>query len=92
MPSNEGHIHWTGAADEFVNYLGQQLRITGEVSNADISLTDLRGALRIRLLGAGPPGLLLPTQGWETIPSTSPALEARMDPHYPKGYIRIRQA
>ena len=91
MASNEGHIHWSGLPTETVNYLGQELQLTSEVSNATTVKTDPIGTIRIRLVGSLQTGLALPTEGWETIPDTSPLLEARMDGHYPTGYIRIRQ-
>lgn len=92
MPSNEGHIHWGGSANETVNYLGQELQMTAEVSNANQSFVDPIGTVRIRLNGFGGTGLALPTDGWETIPGTSPVLEARVDGHYPLGYVRVRAA
>lgn len=93
MASNEGHIHWAGSSDETVNYLGQELRLTSAVSNM-ISAGeggDPTGTIRIRLNGSSLTGLALPTDGWEPIPDTAPVLEARVDGHYPIGYIRIRQ-
>jgi hypothetical protein len=93
MPSDEGHIHWDGSADSTVNYLGQELQLTAERSNvANATMVDPPGTIRIRLSGFGGTGLALPTDGWETVPGTAPALEARMDGHYAVGYIRVRQA
>lgn len=91
MASNEGHIHWGGLPDETVNYLGQELELTSEVSNAVSVKADPIGTIRIRLDGQVATGLALPTEGWEAIPGTDPLLEARMDGHYPTGYVRIRQ-
>lgn len=93
MPSNEGHIHWDGSADSTINYLGQELQLTAEVSNmASTTNTDPIGTVRIRLSGFGGTGLAMPTDSWQAIPGTSPALQARVDGHYVTGYIRIRQA
>lgn len=92
MPSNEGHIHWGGSADSTINYLGQELQLTSEVSNMVTVKTDPIGTIRIRLSGSPQTGLAIPTEGWQTIPGTSPALEARADAGYFVGYIRIRQA
>ncbi len=92
MPSNEGHIHFSGSADETVNYLGQELQLTSEVSNMVTVKQDPIGTIRIRLNGSALTGLALPTDGWQTIPGTSPILEARMDGHYPQGFVRVRQA
>lgn len=97
MASNEGHIHWAGSSDETVNYLSQELRLTSAVSNviqAEESPgeeADPIGTIRIKLDGSLLTGLALPTDGWEPIPGTAPVLEARVDGHYPIGYIRIRQ-
>lgn len=92
MPSNEGHIHWDGSADSTVNYLGQELRLTAQVSNATVVEVDPIGTIRIGLDGSVLAGLALPSDGWATIPGTSPVLEARMEGHCPTGYIRIRLA
>lgn len=92
MPSNEGHIHWAGSADETVNYLGQELRLTSETSNKTVANADPIGTIRVRLDGSVITGLALPTDSWQAIPGTAPVLEARMDGYYPVGYIRIRQA
>lgn len=91
MASNEGHIHWSGSSDETVNYLGQELQLTSEVSNAITARVDPIGTIRIRLSGSVEAGLALPSEGWGAIPGTLPTLEARADGHYPTGYIRIRQ-
>jgi hypothetical protein len=92
MPSDEGHIHWTGAADENVNFLGQELQLTSEVSNAVTVKADPIGTIRIRARESALTGLPLPTEGWEVVPGTDPVIEARMDGHYPIGYIRLRLA
>ena len=92
MPSNEGHIHWDGSADSTVNYLSQELQLTAEVTNVTTVNADPIGTVRIRLEGFSGTGLAMPTEGWQAIPGTSPGLEARMDPHYPVGFIRVRQA
>jgi hypothetical protein len=92
VPSNEGHVHWDGTADSTVGFLGQELRLTAEVSNTAVVNADPVGTVRIRLDGTSPPGLALPSDSWEPIPGTAPVLEARVDGHYPTGYIRIRQA
>ncbi len=93
MPSNEGHIHWDGSANSTVNFLGQELQLTAEVSNmANKTNVDPIGTIRIRLSGSSLTGLALPSDGWRVIPDTAPALEARQDGHYPMSYIRIRQA
>jgi hypothetical protein len=91
MPSNEGHIHWGGAADENdIQYLGQTLQIIfGPLEEID--------TLQIRKAGSQGSFLALPNSiasspTWETVPGTSPTLEARQDGHYPSDYIRIRQA
>lgn len=91
MASNEGHIHWSGSPDETINYLGQDLQLTAEVSNKIIVKEDPEGTVRIGLVGSGGKGLALPTEGWEAIPGTNPILEARQDGHCPSTYIRIRQ-
>jgi hypothetical protein len=52
---------------------------------------DPTGSLRIRETNFVGTGLLLPSDGWQTIPGTSPILEARVDAHYPTGLIRIRR-
>jgi len=91
MPSNEGHIHWSGSEDETVNYLDQELRLTSNVSNASTASEDPIGTVRIKLDGSQGSGLALPSDGWEEIPGTLPTLEARMDGGYPMGYIRVRQ-
>lgn len=92
MPSDEGHIHWDGSADSTVNYLGQELRLTAQISNAVIVETDPTGTIRIKADGSVEDGLALPTDSWQPIPDAVPALEARSDSHYPIGYIRIRRA
>ena len=92
MPSNEGHVHWGGSPDETVNYMGQELQLTTEASNMLTVTSDPIGLIRIRSAGSGATGLPLPTDGWQAVPGTLPALEARMDGYYPVGYIRIRQA
>lgn len=91
MASSEGHIHWSGIGDETVDFLGQELRLTSEVSNATTVKVDPIGMTRIRLNSSVAAGLPIPTDGWRVIPETSPALEARVDGHYPTGYIRVRQ-
>lgn len=92
MPSDEGHVHWTGSPADEVSYLEQSLTITAEVSNMTTVKSDPIGTLRIKAAGFGPQGLALPSDGWQPIPGTSPVLEARVDGHYPMGYIRIRLA
>lgn len=92
MASNEGHIHWDGVASSTVNYLGQELQLTSEASNAVATKSDPIGTIRIRLDGHVGAGLALPSDGWQPVPGTSPMLEARADGHCPVGYIRIRQA
>jgi hypothetical protein len=97
MASNEGHIHWSGSADETVTYLDQELQMTSEVSNAQIEPEDPIGTVRIRLNGSVETGLALPNSTasapvWSAVPDTLPILEVRVDGHYPVGYIRIRQA
>jgi hypothetical protein len=85
MASNEGHIHWSGDLVETVNYLGQDLTIRPGLK---------RGGVTIR--GTGETTLTLPNSSsaspqWSPIPGTNPVLEARVEPHYPTGYIRVRQ-
>lgn len=93
MPSNEGHVHWGGSANETVNYLEQELQLTSEVSNkSNTPTSDPIGTIRIRFNGSSLTGLVLPTDGWQAIPDTNPILEARMDGNYPVGYVRIRKA
>ena len=92
MPSNEGHIHWTGAPSETVNFLDQELQMTSEATNMLAVKVDPIGAVRIRAMGHPSSGLFLPTDGWQAVPGSSPTLEARMDGHYPIGYIRLRLA
>lgn len=92
MPSDEGHLHWDGSADSTINYLGQELQLTSEVSNMSVVTSDPIGTVRIRLSGSVVTGLALPSDGWQPVPGTAPSLEARQDGHYPIGYIRIRQA
>lgn len=93
MASNEGHIHWSGLPDESVAFLGQELRLTSERTNmASTANQDPIGAVRIRAIAFPGTGLMLPTEGWQTIPGTAPALEALAGAHYPVGYIRVRQA
>ena len=92
MPSNEGHIHWAGAPSEDLTYLSQSLTIISEISNMVKTFVDPEGALRLRATSFSGSGLLLPSEGWQSIPGTNPTLEARMDGYYPTGYIRIRQA
>jgi len=98
MASNEGHVHWSGVADETIAYLDQELQLTSNVSNVNnVALLavgtgdDPIGLIRIRAVGSVETGLALPTDGWEPIPGTSPVLEARVDANYAIGYIRIRQ-
>lgn len=91
MPSNEGHIHWTGSLDETVTYLNQLLRITVSKSQEPV------GALHIQLSGFSSSDLLLPNSTnsdprWDAIPGTNPVIEARQDGHYDMSYIRVRQA
>jgi len=91
MASNEGHVHWEGADDEEVTYLGQSLQITANNEG------DPEGSLRIRLTGSNLTGLYLPNSTlqspqWDTIPGTNPTLQARQDGHYPPMNIRVRQA
>lgn len=91
MPSNEGHIHWSGAAsDPDTQYASQAL----ELIYADLGGVD---TLQIRKAGSAGSYLALPNSSagspvWDTIPGTSPTLEARQDGHYPVDYIRIRVA
>lgn len=92
MASDEGHIHWSGLGSETVNYLGQELQLTSERSNAATIKSDPIGMVRIRLDGHAEAGAALPSDGWQPVPGTAPTLEARADAHYPIGYIRIRQA
>jgi hypothetical protein len=92
MPSNEGHIHWDGSADSTVNYLGQELRLTSEISNATAMNADPDGTIRVKADGSVSLGLALPSDSWQPVPGTVPLLEARSDGHYPVGYIRVRQA
>jgi len=92
MASDEGHIHWLGAADETVNFLGQELQLTSEVSNMVTVKQDLIGTVRIRLDGSVVTGLAIPTDGWQAIPGTAPVIEARADGHYPVGFVRLRLA
>lgn len=92
MPSNEGHIHWTGDGDATIGFLDQELRLTSEVSNAVTTNVDPIGTIRIRAVGSNLTGLPLPTVGWEAVPGTSPVIEARADGHYSIGYIRLRLA
>lgn len=92
MASNEGHIHWDGSPDSEITYLNQSLTILSEISNMSTVTVDPRGTLRIKATGFGSQGLALPSSDWQPVPGTAPTLEVRMDGHYPKGYIRIRQA
>lgn len=92
MPSNEGHIHWTGLPDDVISFLDQDLQLTSEVSNAATVKSDPIGAIRIRAAGSAQAGLFIPTEGWQDIPGTDPVLQARADGHYMIGFIRIRQA
>lgn len=90
MPSNEGHVHWLGATEEEVTYLGQSLRITLDDQGG------FEGALLIRATNGTGDGLFLPNSTlqsphWDPIPGTNPVLEARHD-GYHNGHIRIRQA
>lgn len=85
MPSNEAHLHFQGV-NETQNFLGQDLDLTTNNEG------DPQGAIRIRAEGYQSPGLYLPSDGWESVPGTSPGLEARMDGHYAVDYIRVRQA
>lgn len=95
MASNEGHVHWSGVADETISYLDQDLQLTSNASNikplAVNTGDDPIGTVRIRALGSVETGLALPSDGWEPIPGTVPVLEARVDANYAIGYIRIRQ-
>lgn len=92
MPSNEGHVHWSGLAEETISFLDQQLQLTSEISNISTVKLDPAGTIRIRLAGSGLTGLSLPTDGWQAVPGTNPVLEVRADGHYPIGYIRLRLA
>jgi hypothetical protein len=97
MASNEGHIHWTGTPNETVTFLNQEIQMTSERTNMSTTLVDPVGTVRIKASGFANPGVALPNSSaseptWTTIPGTSPALEVRVDGHYPMGYIRIRQA
>lgn len=92
MASSEGHIHWSGTADETVNYLGQELQLTSEISNKLVTKIDPVGTIRIRLSGSVTIGLALPTDGWQNVPDTLPVLQVRVDGHHQVGYIRIRLA
>jgi hypothetical protein len=88
MASNEGHIHWSGDLSETINYLGQDLLI---------EMSEKRGGTTVRASSPPGPSLSLPNSSsaspsWDTVPGTAPALEVRVEPHYPAGYIRIRQA
>lgn len=92
MPSDEGHFHWDGSPSSTVNVLNQELLLTAEVSNIVTVGSDPRGTIKIRQQGFVGTPLNLPTDGWQTIPGTSPVIEARVDGHYAIGYIRIRHA
>lgn len=92
MPSNEGHIHWAGLADDTVSFLDQELQMTSEVSNAEMVRDDPIGTIRIRAARSVLTGLAIPTDGWEAIPGTDPILQARADGHYMIGFIRLRLA
>lgn len=85
MPSNEGHVHFEGVTST-VAFLDQELSLAMNVEGDPI------GAMRIKAVGFEGVGLYLPSEGWENIPGTSPVLQARVDGHYPLGYIRMRQA
>lgn len=91
MPSNEGHIHWFGAAsDPDTSFAEQAL----ELVYAPIEDID---TLQIRAAGSSGPFLALPNSSsanptWSAIPGTNPTLEARQDGHYPPDEIRIRVA
>lgn len=87
MPSNEGHIHWsTSSTTATANFAEQDLELLPGTSE------DPEGSVRIRATGDTGPGLHIPTEGWETVPGTSPALEARADANDPMGYVRLRIA
>lgn len=87
MPSNEGHIHWNGFLDVTdVNYAEQDLELVKGSGD------DPQGLVRIRAAEEQTGGLAIPTMGWETIPGTSPTLEARADAVDQVGHIRIRVA
>jgi hypothetical protein len=95
VPSEEGHIHWTGSADDTVTYLGQELQMTSELSNmatTAVAKQDPIGSIRLRVNGSSLTGLRIPTDGWEDVPGSDPVLQARADGYYPIGYIRIRLA
>ena len=87
---NEGLIYWDGSANSTANYLGQELQLTAEVSNAVIIHTDPIGTIRLRANGSVLTGLAIPTNGWEAIPDTSPPMQARADAQTPVGPIRVR--
>lgn len=87
MPSDECHIHWnTFSAFTEINCIEQDLELTAGDSG------DPLGTVRVRAAGETGPGLAIPTMGWEAVPGTSPALEARADALDPVGYIRVRVA
>lgn len=92
MPSNEGHIHWSGSADETVSFLEQELWLTSEASNMTGPTSDPIGTVRIKAVGFQSAGLALPSDAWQPVPGTDPILEARMDGNYAIGYIRLRAA
>ena len=85
MSHNEGHVHFNpGSLATMVNYADQDMEITPGGSEDPI------GSLYVKAVGESGAGLFIPTMGWELVPGTSPALEARADAHDPVGYLRIR--
>lgn len=87
MPSNEGHVHWASLVRATtVNFANQDLELTIGREG------DPEGCVRVRALGSDAEGLHIPTDGWEAVPGTSPALEARSDANDPIGFLRLREA
>ena len=86
------HIHWPGAVDATISYLGQDLAITvNEVEGDPI------GTLRIREASFVGTGVELPNSTkasvtWTAVPGTNPVLEVRQDGFFSTDYIEIRQA
>lgn len=87
MPSSEGHVHWSAhATSAEVGFAEQALEIYS--GNG----ADPQGSMRVRAVGEPGEGLHIPTEGWESVPGTSPTLEARADAIDPIGYLRLRIA
>lgn len=92
MPINEVFAHWGGADTEVITVFNQDIQI-----DLNMDPGEPLDGLHVHAVGFAGTPLYLPnstntTPQWDTIPGTSPALQARQDGHWPRDLVKVRQA